>query len=70
MIALKEAGFTPLTIPQTRSFLAGTLSQSIKKPVLITFDDGYESLYNYALPVSIKHRIPMTVFIITKKLIY
>ena len=68
MIALKDAGFTPITIPQTRSFLAGTLSQSIKKPVLITFDDGYESLYNYALPISVKHRVPMTVFVITSRI--
>ena len=68
MIALKDAGFTPITIPQTRSFLAGTLTQSIKKPVLITFDDGYESLYKYALPVSVKLRVPMTVFIITSRI--
>ena len=68
MLALKKAGFTPLTIPQTRSFLTGTLDEKIKKPVLITFDDGYESLYQYALPVSIKHQIPMTVFIITSRI--
>lgn len=68
MVAIKNAGFTPLTIPQTRSFLAGTLSEKIKKPVLITFDDGYESLYQYALPVSIKHQIPMVVFIVTSRI--
>ena len=68
MIAIKDAGFTPITIPQTRSFLAGTLSEEIKKPVLITFDDGYESLYQYALPVSVKHRVPMTVFVITSRI--
>lgn len=68
MIAIKEAGFTPLTIPQTRSFLAGTLSENITKPVLITFDDGYGSLYHHALPVSVKHHIPMTVFIITARI--
>ena len=68
MIGLKEAGFTPITIPQTKSFLAGTLSETIKKPVLITFDDGYESLYNYALPVSVKLKVPMTVFVITSRI--
>ena len=68
MIALKDAGFTPITIPQTRSFLAGTLSENIKKPVLITFDDGYESLYKYALPISIKYKVPMAVFIITSRI--
>ena len=68
MIGLKEAGFTPITIPQTKSFLAGTLSETIKKPVLITFDDGYESLYKYALPVSVKLKVPMTVFIVTSRI--
>ena len=68
MKAIKEAGFTPITIPQTKSFLAGTLSETIKKPVLITFDDGYESLYLYALPVSIKLKVPMTVFVITSRI--
>lgn len=68
MIAIKEAGFTPLTIPQTRSFLTGTLAENIKKPVLITFDDGYESLYEYALPVSKKYGIPMAVFIVTSRI--
>lgn len=68
MIALIAAGFTPITIPQTKSFLAGTLPEDIKKPVLITFDDGYESLYQYALPISVKYRIPMTVFVITSRI--
>ena len=68
MTAIKEAGFTPITIPQTKSFLAGTLSETIKKPVLITFDDGYESLYKYALPVSVKLKVPMTVFVITSRI--
>ena len=68
MIAIIAAGFTPITIPQTKSFLEGTLPENIKKPVLITFDDGYESLYHYALPVSIKYRIPMAVFVITSRI--
>ena len=68
MIAIRDAGFTPITIPQTRAFLAGALPDAIKKPVLITFDDGYESLFEYALPVSVKHKIPMTVFIVTARI--
>ena len=68
MLAIKDAGYTPITIPQTKSFFDGTLPQTIKKPVLITFDDGYESLYHYALPISIKYKIPMTVFIITSRI--
>jgi len=63
--ALLDAGFRPLTLAQTRLFLAGTLS--VDKPVLITFDDGYQSLYHYALPVARRLRVPMTIFMITSR---
>ncbi|PKL48689.1 MAG: hypothetical protein CVV42_08585 [Candidatus Riflebacteria bacterium HGW-Riflebacteria-2] len=65
MQALLNAGFRPLTLAQTRRFLAGTLS--VDKPVLVTFDDGYASLYRFALPVARRLRIPMTVFMITSR---
>ncbi len=65
MQALLGAGFMPLTLTQTRLFLAGVLS--VDQPVLITFDDGYESLYNFALPVARRLKIPMTVFMITAR---
>ncbi len=63
--ALLDHGFRPLTLAQTRRFLAGTLS--VEKPVLITFDDGYESLYQFALPVARQLKVPMTVFMITSR---
>lgn len=66
MQALIEAGFTPLNLAQTRLFMAGTL-ENIAQPVLITFDDGYESLYHFALPVARQLKIPMTVFMITSR---
>lgn len=36
--------------------------------VMVTFDDGYESLYHYALPIAKKYQIPMVVFMITSRL--
>ena len=66
--ALLKAGYTPLTLKQTAKFLAGILDESIKKPVLITFDDGYESLYHYALPISRKYSVPMTVFVVSARI--
>ncbi|MDI6895277.1 MAG: polysaccharide deacetylase family protein [Bacillota bacterium] len=35
------------------------------RTVMITFDDGYESVYRYAFPVLKKYRFPATVFLIT-----
>ncbi len=67
MAALQGAGFTPLNLAQIRLFLAGGLPD-VEKPVAITFDDGYESLYHHALPVARARRIPMIAFVVTSRL--
>jgi len=67
MAALLANGFTPLGLGQVRLFLTGGLPQ-VRNPVLITFDDGYESLYLHALPVAKKLNIPMTVFVVTSRI--
>jgi peptidoglycan/xylan/chitin deacetylase (PgdA/CDA1 family) len=67
MKALLAAGFTPLTLRQVRLFLTGGPLPG-EKPVLITFDDGYESLYHHALPVAVALEMPMTVFLVTARL--
>ncbi|MHC3475508.1 polysaccharide deacetylase family protein [Streptomyces sp. 7R007] len=35
------------------------------RPVLITFDDGYEGVHRHALPVLAKHAFPATLFVAT-----
>ncbi len=67
MKALLENGFTPLDLGQTRVFL-GAGAGGVSKPVLITFDDGYESLFTHALPVARQLGVPMTVFMVTSRL--
>ncbi|MFZ0390334.1 MAG: polysaccharide deacetylase family protein [Calditrichia bacterium] len=59
MKLLKEMAFTPVTFQQ---LLQGNLPQN---PVIITFDDGYESVYTHALPVLQEFGFPAVVFVIT-----
>ena len=35
------------------------------RPVIISFDDGYHSLHEHALPILLKHRVKALVFLIT-----
>jgi peptidoglycan/xylan/chitin deacetylase (PgdA/CDA1 family) len=49
--------------PQERNILGEN-----KKPVLINFDDGYKSVYNYAYPIMKKYGYKGILFIITDKI--
>ncbi|KOG86634.1 polysaccharide deacetylase [Streptomyces varsoviensis] len=58
---LAERGFTPLTAGQ----LAGAWRDGSRlppRPVLITFDDGYEGVHRHALPLLAKHGFAATLF--------
>ena len=39
-----------------------------EKKVIITFDDGYEGIYQHAFPVLKKHKLMATVFLISNKI--
>lgn len=67
MQAILDAGYTPLSFAQIRLYLAGGQHKDVL-PVAITFDDGYESLYQYAFPVAKKYKIPMAIFLITSRI--
>ncbi|MFI1101293.1 polysaccharide deacetylase family protein [Streptomyces melanogenes] len=64
MDVLADRGFTPLTTAGLahawRS--AGALP---RRPVLITFDDGYEGVHRHALPVLARHGFAATLFVST-----
>jgi peptidoglycan/xylan/chitin deacetylase (PgdA/CDA1 family) len=64
MAVLAELGFTPVT---TAALAARWRSGRPlpERPVLITFDDGYEGVHRHALPVLAGHGFAATLFVST-----
>ncbi|WP_329278919.1 polysaccharide deacetylase family protein [Streptomyces sp. NBC_01451] len=64
MALLAEHSFTPLnTADLAASWRSGRPLPA--RPLLITFDDGYEGVHRHALPVLTKHGFPATLFVST-----
>lgn len=59
IVSLKEAGYTFLKASQLST--AATVGKQI---AVLTFDDGYDSDYRYALPILRKHGVCATFFVI------
>jgi peptidoglycan/xylan/chitin deacetylase (PgdA/CDA1 family) len=60
---IENEGYTPLTIQELiNDEMSGNLPL---KPIAVTFDDGWRSQYNNALPVLTKYKIPATFYIYT-----
>ncbi len=56
---LYDNGFTPIWFEDLDNI------ENIKKPIILTFDDGYEDNYFNMMPVLLKYRFKATVFTIT-----
>ena len=61
---LQREGYTAISLEDLYSFLQGEKTVP-PNAVLITFDDGYESVYRYAFPEMKKRNIPGVSFAIT-----
>ncbi len=61
LIYLRDNGYTAVTTSDLLAFCSGEGMLS-DKPVMITFDDGYESTYVYALPLLEKYGMTAIVF--------
>ncbi|MDP4180260.1 MAG: polysaccharide deacetylase family protein [Bacillota bacterium] len=59
---LNDNGYTALTFENFKDF------NKYKKPVMITFDDGYMDNYAYAYPILKRFNIKATMFLITGSL--
>lgn len=61
--ALSQAGYTSVTMEDLKNYVNyGTALP--EKPVVITFDDGYLSNYEYAYPILEKYGMKATIFVI------
>lgn len=60
---LKENGFTIIPLKEAVEYLQGKRASLPEKSVVITFDDGWQSVYTYISPLVRKYNIPVTLFI-------
>lgn len=63
IITLQKAGYTFMTNSDLTEVLDGTKSLP-RKPVLLTFDDGYRDFYTDAYPILKKYNVKATEYII------
>lgn len=61
---LAQHGYRVVRLSQLVGFLAGREALP-PRSVVITFDDGYESVYRHAYPLLRKHGFPATLFVYT-----
>lgn len=62
--ALARAGYQLITPAQFEAYLGGKADVPARS-ILLTIDDGYESIYHLARPVLVKHQAPALVFLVT-----
>lgn len=60
---IKENGYTVIPLQNLVSYLQGKNITLPEKPVVITADDGWASVYTYMVPLVRKYNIPVTLFI-------
>ena len=64
---LLENGYTFISFQELNDAIIGKLSLP-EKPILVTFDDGYYSNYEYILPILKKYDVKASIFVVTDKI--
>ena len=62
-----ENGYTIISMKELNDVNAGK-SELPAKPIIITFDDGYYSNYEYIYPILKKYNVKVSIFIVTDKI--
>ncbi|RMF48577.1 MAG: hypothetical protein D6750_07485, partial [Bacteroidetes bacterium] len=62
--ALSRMGFSPITFRDVLAYLEGQASLP-RRPIILTFDDGYEDNYRYAFPLLQRYGMRAVIFGVT-----
>ena len=62
-----ENGYTIISMTELDKIIDGKANMP-EKPILITFDDGYYSNYEYIYPILKKYNVKVSIFIVTDKI--
>lgn len=65
---IAAGGWNTLTVGQLSAALAGQVQSLPERPLVLTFDDGFEEMHSVALPVLTRLRLRSTVYIVTEHL--
>ena len=66
MKLLKILGYKTLTLDEYYNWKKSKLKLPYKS-ILITFDDGFQNIYDYAIPILLQYKLKACIFIIGKK---
>lgn len=64
---LLENGYTFISFQELNDAIDGKISLP-EKPILINFDDGYYSNYEYVFPILKKYNVKASIFVVTDKI--
>ena len=65
---IATGGYQTLTVAQLSAAMAGQNGSIPARPLLITFDDGFEDMHSVALPILTRLGLRSTVYIVTEQL--
>jgi len=67
MVFLRDSGYTTVSLMELADGLSGR-TKLPSRPIVITFDDGYENNYSAAFPILERQNMRATFFVITGKM--
>lgn len=67
LVYLRERGYTPISVAELAEGLAGRALLP-PRPIVLTFDDGYEDNFQAALPVLLRQGMRASFFVVTGKI--